>query len=60
MRWHAEHESEEGLMCHPSDAAEWKNFQQWQPSFASELCILGYVLTVSILLACPKIIRCGQ
>ncbi|KAG7556996.1 Transposon En/Spm-like [Arabidopsis suecica] len=36
MRWHAEHESEEGLMCHPSDAAEWKNFQQLHPSFAEE------------------------
>jgi len=36
MRWHAEHELEEGLMCHPSDAAEWKNFQQLQPAFASE------------------------
>ncbi|KAG7528519.1 hypothetical protein ISN44_Un175g000020 [Arabidopsis suecica] len=36
MRWHAEHESEAGLMCHPSDAAEWKNFQQFHPSFAEE------------------------
>ncbi|XP_010456912.1 PREDICTED: uncharacterized protein LOC104738435 [Camelina sativa] len=36
MRWHAEHSSEEGLMCHPSDAAEWKNFQQLHPSFAAE------------------------
>ncbi|KAL1212282.1 hypothetical protein V5N11_026976 [Cardamine amara subsp. amara] len=27
MRWHAEHLSKEGEMCHPSDAAEWRYFQ---------------------------------
>ncbi|XP_010480743.1 PREDICTED: uncharacterized protein LOC104759533 [Camelina sativa] len=36
MRWHAEHESQDGVMCHPSDAAEWKNFQKLHPSFAEE------------------------
>ncbi|XP_010451293.2 PREDICTED: uncharacterized protein LOC104733414 [Camelina sativa] len=36
MRWHAEHDSEDGVMCHPSDAAEWKNFQYLHPTFAGE------------------------
>ncbi|KAL1217251.1 hypothetical protein V5N11_013543 [Cardamine amara subsp. amara] len=36
MRWHAEHKSNEGEMCHPSDAAEWKNFQDQHPRFAEE------------------------
>lgn len=36
MRWHAEHEAEEGEMCHPSDGAEWKNFQQLHRHFADE------------------------
>ncbi|XP_048591404.1 uncharacterized protein LOC125576096 [Brassica napus] len=36
MRWHAEHRSKEGEMCHPSDAAEWKHFQEMHPQFAEE------------------------
>ena len=36
MRWHAEHQSKEGEMCHPSDAAEWKHFQEMLPLFAEE------------------------
>jgi hypothetical protein len=36
MRWHAVHESNEGEMSHPSDAAEWKSFQNLHPRFASE------------------------
>ncbi|XP_056843150.1 uncharacterized protein LOC130495698 [Raphanus sativus] len=36
MRWHAEHQAKEGEMCHPSDAAEWKNFQDLHPRFAEE------------------------
>ncbi|XP_010476476.1 PREDICTED: uncharacterized protein LOC104755719 [Camelina sativa] len=36
MRWHAEHKSKEGEMCHPSDAAEWKYFQEQNPRFAEE------------------------
>ena len=36
MRWHAEHQSKEGEMCHPSDAAEWKHFQEMHPRFAEE------------------------
>ncbi|XP_024009381.1 uncharacterized protein LOC112084472 [Eutrema salsugineum] len=36
MRWHAEHQAKEGEMCHPSDAAEWKYFQDLHPQFAEE------------------------
>lgn len=36
MRWHAEHEDEEGEMCHPSDGAEWKIFQKLRHHFADE------------------------
>ncbi|CAB77951.1 putative transposon protein [Arabidopsis thaliana] len=36
MRWHAEHQSKEGEMNHPSDAAEWRYFQELHPRFAEE------------------------
>ncbi|XP_048622962.1 uncharacterized protein LOC125592025 [Brassica napus] len=36
MRWHAEHESPEGEMHHPSDAAAWKHFNKVYPDFAEE------------------------
>ncbi|XP_033139196.1 uncharacterized protein LOC117130448 [Brassica rapa] len=36
MRWHAERQAKEGKMCHPSDAAEWKYFQDQHPRFAEE------------------------
>ena len=36
MRWHAEHQAKEGEMSHPSDAAEWKHFQDQHPRFAEE------------------------
>ncbi|KAL0413637.1 UNVERIFIED_CONTAM: hypothetical protein Sradi_1565400 [Sesamum radiatum] len=36
MTWHATHETEEGLMCHPSDAEAWKHFGQMYPDFAEE------------------------
>ena len=36
MRWHAEHQAKDREMCHPSDAAEWKNFQGIHPQFAEE------------------------
>jgi len=36
MRWHAEHQSKEGEMNHPSDAAEWRYFQGLHPEFAEE------------------------
>ncbi|CAL9216442.1 unnamed protein product [Arabidopsis halleri] len=36
MRWHAEHQSKDGEMSHPSDAAEWRYFQEQNPRFAEE------------------------
>ncbi|XP_022566278.2 uncharacterized protein LOC111210276 [Brassica napus] len=36
IRWHAEHESPEGEMHHPSDAAAWKHFNKVYPDFAEE------------------------
>ncbi|XP_059288082.1 uncharacterized protein LOC132041388 isoform X3 [Lycium ferocissimum] len=36
MRWHAEHEVEEGVMRHCSDAPAWKHFDRMHPSFATE------------------------
>ncbi|XP_024014224.1 uncharacterized protein LOC112088177 [Eutrema salsugineum] len=36
MRWHAEHQAKDGEMSHPSDAAEWKYFQDLHPQFAEE------------------------
>ncbi|KAG7636059.1 Transposon En/Spm-like [Arabidopsis thaliana x Arabidopsis arenosa] len=36
MRWHAEHQSKEGEMNHPSDAAKWRYFQELHPQFAEE------------------------
>nr|AAF79675.1 F9C16.30 [Arabidopsis thaliana] len=36
MRWHAEHQTNEGEMNHPSDAAEWRYFQELHPRFAEE------------------------
>ncbi|KAG7543425.1 Transposon En/Spm-like [Arabidopsis thaliana x Arabidopsis arenosa] len=36
MRWHAEHQSKEEEMNHPSDAAEWRYFQEPHPWFAKE------------------------
>ncbi|KAG7656520.1 Ribonuclease H-like superfamily [Arabidopsis suecica] len=36
MRWHAEHQSKEEEMNHPSDAAEWRYFQELHPMFAEE------------------------
>ena len=51
MRWHAEHQSKEGEMNHPSDAAEWRYFQELHPRFAKEprnvylgLCTDGFNL----------------
>jgi len=34
--WHAEHQSKEGEMNHPSDVAEWRYFQKVHPMFAEE------------------------
>ncbi|XP_039146743.1 uncharacterized protein LOC120283984 [Dioscorea cayenensis subsp. rotundata] len=36
MTWHATHETNQGVMCHPSDAEAWKHFDRTHPSFASE------------------------
>ncbi|XP_039120731.1 uncharacterized protein LOC120257299 [Dioscorea cayenensis subsp. rotundata] len=36
MRWHAEHEAEEGVMRHCSDSLAWKHFSNTHPSFAAE------------------------
>ena len=36
MRWHKEHNTEEGVMRHCSDSPAWKHFDQIHPSFAVE------------------------
>ncbi|KAL0372098.1 UNVERIFIED_CONTAM: hypothetical protein Scaly_0891400 [Sesamum calycinum] len=36
MSWHATHETENGVMCHPSDAEAWKYFDDTHPDFAIE------------------------
>ncbi|CAA7051513.1 unnamed protein product [Microthlaspi erraticum] len=53
MRWHAEHESAEEEMCHPSYAAEWKKIQQLHPRFAEG------PRNVYLGLVCPVIICYG-
>ncbi|KAL0445737.1 UNVERIFIED_CONTAM: hypothetical protein Slati_1701600 [Sesamum latifolium] len=37
MTWHANHQTEEGSMCHPSDAEAWRHFDRTHPNFAVEL-----------------------
>ncbi|XP_021617964.1 uncharacterized protein LOC110619015 [Manihot esculenta] len=37
MRWHAEHEYEEGVMHHPFDSLAWKHFNACYPLFGSEI-----------------------
>ncbi|CAH9111690.1 unnamed protein product [Cuscuta epithymum] len=36
MTWHVEHDTEEGLMCHPSDSDAWKHLDRCYPEFAFE------------------------
>ena len=36
MRWHKEHNTEEGVMRHCSDSPAWKHFDQIHPSFSVE------------------------
>ncbi|XP_039119353.1 uncharacterized protein LOC120255636 [Dioscorea cayenensis subsp. rotundata] len=36
MTFHATHETNQGVMCHPSDAEAWKHFDRTHPLFASE------------------------
>ncbi|KAL0406202.1 UNVERIFIED_CONTAM: hypothetical protein Slati_3934100 [Sesamum latifolium] len=35
MTWHANHQTEEGSMCHPSDAEAWRHFDRTHPGFCS-------------------------
>ncbi|KAL0355354.1 UNVERIFIED_CONTAM: hypothetical protein Sradi_3982300 [Sesamum radiatum] len=36
MTWHANHQTEEGSICHPSDAKAWRHFDRIHPDFAAE------------------------
>ncbi|KAL0367356.1 UNVERIFIED_CONTAM: hypothetical protein Sradi_3625700 [Sesamum radiatum] len=36
MMWHVNHQTEEGSICHPSDAKAWKHFDRTYPDFAVE------------------------
>ena len=36
IRWHSEHEVEQGVMRHPLDSLSWKHFNQIHPDFAAE------------------------
>ncbi|XP_043816628.1 uncharacterized protein LOC110624237 [Manihot esculenta] len=36
MTWHNDHATENGVMCHCSDAPAWKHFNQTHPTFALE------------------------
>ncbi|KAL0396052.1 UNVERIFIED_CONTAM: hypothetical protein Scaly_0053600 [Sesamum calycinum] len=48
MSWHATHETENGVMCHPSDAEAWKYFDDTHPNFAIKpvMFVLAFVLMV--------------
>ena len=37
MRWHAEHEVEDGVMIHCSNSLGWKHFDHTYPDFATEI-----------------------
>ncbi|XP_058003717.1 uncharacterized protein LOC131180116 [Hevea brasiliensis] len=37
MRWHAEHDMENDVMCHPSDSEAWKHFNRTHPMFSAEI-----------------------
>ncbi|KAL0367358.1 UNVERIFIED_CONTAM: hypothetical protein Sradi_3625900 [Sesamum radiatum] len=36
LLWHANYQTEEGSMCHPSDAKAWRHFDQTHPNFTAE------------------------
>ena len=36
MRWHDDHDKEDGVMHHPSDSKAWFHFDQMHPSFSAE------------------------
>ncbi|KAL0453388.1 UNVERIFIED_CONTAM: hypothetical protein Slati_1316900 [Sesamum latifolium] len=38
MTWHANHQREEGSMCHPSDAEAWRHFDRTHHDFAVDPC----------------------
>ncbi|KAJ9539492.1 hypothetical protein OSB04_032225 [Centaurea solstitialis] len=37
MTWHKDHQTEPGVMVHPSDGEAWKRFDTQDPDFASEI-----------------------
>ncbi|KAL0445970.1 UNVERIFIED_CONTAM: hypothetical protein Slati_1724900 [Sesamum latifolium] len=37
MTWYANHQTDEGSMCHPSDAEAWRHFDRTHPDFLAEL-----------------------
>ncbi|KAL0448009.1 UNVERIFIED_CONTAM: hypothetical protein Slati_1928800 [Sesamum latifolium] len=54
MTWYANHQTEEGSMCHPSDAKPWRHFDRIYPNFAAEprnvrlgLCTDGFATIMS-------------
>ncbi|KAL0394878.1 UNVERIFIED_CONTAM: hypothetical protein Slati_4454000 [Sesamum latifolium] len=36
MTWHANHQTEDESMCHPSDAEAWRHFDRTYPDFSAE------------------------
>ena len=49
MRWHDDHDKEDGVMHHPSDSKAWLHFDQMHPSLVAEsrnvslgLCTNGF------------------
>ncbi|KAL0448570.1 UNVERIFIED_CONTAM: hypothetical protein Slati_1413400 [Sesamum latifolium] len=46
MTWHANHQTEEGSMCHPSNAEGWRYFDRTHPHFAMEQCNVRLSLCV--------------
>ncbi|XP_012846911.1 PREDICTED: uncharacterized protein LOC105966882 [Erythranthe guttata] len=37
MRWHAEKRIDDGILRHPADSQAWKNFDERNPTFASDI-----------------------
>ncbi|KAL0325435.1 UNVERIFIED_CONTAM: hypothetical protein Sradi_5112800 [Sesamum radiatum] len=49
MTWHANHQTKEESMCHPSDIEAWRHYHRTYPNFAAEshyvrlgLCMDGF------------------
>ena len=36
LRWHADQQKCDGLVCHPADSMQWKNFDKEFPTFGNE------------------------